>query len=388
MTKTSCRDGKIQSGSLCVDATTTKAAIVDCVDVDLAKVLSGSKVTMCDGSTGVGTFAACSADGQVDCSTSSTFKAAKISNFSASKIALGTTIAGVVGTKTDIKQCRNAAQLTLYDSHYPPTNLAGATGLTFPPANINTGSDTIDLSSTHGLAADFPVKFSSTTTLPSPLISGTTYYVIVISTTTLKLAATPSGAAIDITSIGAGTHTIVPAPDGVASYWDTTDDYNNNLGGSPANNPWSSSDYVCDSSNFTNVSGSANLVPSMTIPATGNQSFNQIWQDKLTGLYFTNVLYDGSTTKTWADAILTCESLNGAKAGSGWRLPVQKELMQLYIDGIAKLSLSGGTLNASFWTSSAVSNMTAYAWASVPSLGYSGSFSNRGLTTYSVLCVR
>lgn len=390
MHRNSCPAGKIQSGSLCVDENTTKAAISNCVDFDMAKVLAGQKVTLCDGSTRLGTLVLsnCTKDGQMDCIAVSGFKALNVSKLSPDKIAYGTTIAGVVGSKRDMKQCRNAAQLSLYDSSYPVSNLgANAAAWTFTTANVNTGTDVIDLTNIHGLKADFQVKFSSTTTLPAPLTAGTTYYVIVNSTTTIKLAATAAGTAIDITSIGAGTHTIDIVPDGVASYWDTTDDYNNGLTAYPANNPWSSSDYICDSSNFTNVSGGAGLVPSNSIPTGATIAFTQIWQDNLTGMYVSNPLYAGAAnTKTWADAILMCESLNGGTAGNGWRLPVQKEILQLYVDGISKVPVSGMSLNNCFWAATTPAGLnTAYCHF----LSNAQTFNNtRSGTGTSAFCVR
>ena len=56
------------------------------------------------------------------------------------------------------------------------------------------------------------IKFSSTGTLPSPLIIGTTYYAIRVDATHIKVASNPvnsaAGTAIDLTSVGSGTHTL------------------------------------------------------------------------------------------------------------------------------------------------------------------------------------
>ena len=391
--KNKCQEGKVQRGSMCVDQTTTTPTIANCVDVDLSKVVAGEKATMCDGSTGVGTFVGgtnkCASDGQVDCVTSSLYKAADISKITPDKISLGTSIAGIVGTKRDSKQCRNTAQLSVADSASPPSNYASdGNGGTFVPAHVNTGTDEI-ATINHNFKADTQLRFSSTTTLPAPLVSGTTYYAIIISTTIIKVAATPSGAAIDITTTGVGTHRMIPVPDGVASYWDTIEDYNNGLSSNPANNPWSSSDYICDSSNFTNVSGAAGLVPSNTIPTGATAAFTQIWQDNLTGMYFSNPIYSGAmATKTWADAIVMCESLNGGTAGNGWRLPTQKELIQLYIDGVAKVPVSGSTLDHYFWSSTTRSDSSSKAYWVAPSAGQVLNWMTRYDNSYSVLCMR
>lgn len=62
----------------------------------------------------------------------------------------------------------------------------------------------------HGLSAGDPVTFSTTGTLPTGLTPGTVYYVAatpVPDANTFSVAATPSGAAINTTGAGTGTHT-------------------------------------------------------------------------------------------------------------------------------------------------------------------------------------
>lgn len=80
---------------------------------------------------------------------------------------------------------------------------------------------------THGLNYNDPVEISSSGTLPSPLVAATTYYALPVDEHLFRLAATPGGAAIDITSTGSGTITVdtVNAFNGYqvksskASYW-------------------------------------------------------------------------------------------------------------------------------------------------------------------------
>ena len=84
--------------------------------------------------------------------------------------------------------------------------------LTFATGAVNTTTDVITLSSTTLFPTGTPVTITSTTTVPAGLVSGTTYYVINTSGTTIKLATTAAnataGTAIDITSQGTGTHSI------------------------------------------------------------------------------------------------------------------------------------------------------------------------------------
>ncbi|MEO7933206.1 MAG: hypothetical protein ABIT76_08625 [Chthoniobacterales bacterium] len=75
---------------------------------------------------------------------------------------------------------------------------------------VNTGTDLATVSTTHGLSAGQMVRFTTTGTLPSPLVAGTDYFVIAsgLTSTALKVSATSGGSAIDITTSGTGTHSI------------------------------------------------------------------------------------------------------------------------------------------------------------------------------------
>lgn len=55
-----------------------------------------------------------------------------------------------------------------------------------------------------------PVVFSTTGTLPAPLVAGTTYYVVAVNSggNTIQISATKGGAAISLTTAGVGTQTI------------------------------------------------------------------------------------------------------------------------------------------------------------------------------------
>jgi hypothetical protein len=72
-------------------------------------------------------------------------------------------------------------------------------------SGVNTGTDYITFSSS--ITAGTPVKFTSTVSLPSPLVANTIYYTLNTGTTT-QLATTVGGSAIDLTTAGSGTITI------------------------------------------------------------------------------------------------------------------------------------------------------------------------------------
>ena len=60
----------------------------------------------------------------------------------------------------------------------------------------------------HGLAANTPLTFTTTGTLPTGLSTGTTYYVkTVLTGNTFSVSTTPGGAAVATTTAGSGTHT-------------------------------------------------------------------------------------------------------------------------------------------------------------------------------------
>ena len=63
----------------------------------------------------------------------------------------------------------------------------------------------------HGLSDGFSVSvMNQGGELPAPLNSSTTYYVISATTDTFKLATSPGGTEIDITTAGTGTHYLLP----------------------------------------------------------------------------------------------------------------------------------------------------------------------------------
>ena len=79
----------------------------------------------------------------------------------------------------------------------------------FLPAAVNTISNIITTEQTWETSV--PVKFTTTGTLPAPLVAGTVYYTKIVDIyddPAFSLSA--GGATIDLTSAGTGTHTIIP----------------------------------------------------------------------------------------------------------------------------------------------------------------------------------
>lgn len=83
-------------------------------------------------------------------------------------------------------------------------------------ATITIGTNATVGWASHGLGADYPVKFTTTGTLPTGITAGTTYYVLAdsLSTNSFRISATPGGAPITTSATQSGTHKAICAPFG------------------------------------------------------------------------------------------------------------------------------------------------------------------------------
>jgi len=88
----------------------------------------------------------------------------------------------------------------------PTTIQLAAASFTFATTDVDTTAETIT-ETNHGLANGDVVYFSSTTTIPAGLTAGRKYYVVGRTANTFQVSAEYGGAAVDISSTGAGTHT-------------------------------------------------------------------------------------------------------------------------------------------------------------------------------------
>lgn len=88
-------------------------------------------------------------------------------------------------------------------------NWALPAAFTFTAANA---TDTYTANG-HGQANGQKVRVSSSGGLPAGLAAGTDYFVAGATANTFQLAATPGGAAVNITTDGTGTHTCQPVPE-------------------------------------------------------------------------------------------------------------------------------------------------------------------------------
>jgi hypothetical protein len=75
------------------------------------------------------------------------------------------------------------------------------------PASWNTTTNEIT-STSHGFVHNQPVRITTSGTLPTPIASGTTYYIQYVDQNKFKLSTTQNGPEVDITLGGSGTHKI------------------------------------------------------------------------------------------------------------------------------------------------------------------------------------
>lgn len=121
----------------------------------------------------------------------------------------GTELTATMTITTAAASATANATLTFMVVAIPRTAL---TGLTFTAATTD-----IVTAAAHGFPNGTCVTVSSGTTLPAGLAASTHYYVRDATTDTFKLSLTPTGAAVDITDTGTGTHTVTFVPQAIAS---------------------------------------------------------------------------------------------------------------------------------------------------------------------------
>jgi len=92
-----------------------------------------------------------------------------------------------------------------------PGNTSGG-GEVFAPSAVNTGTDQITVGQVWRNTEQ--VQFSSTGSLPAPLLASTNYYVIYVSDTLVSVSATSGGGAINITTQGTGEITMQATDNG------------------------------------------------------------------------------------------------------------------------------------------------------------------------------
>ena len=127
-------------------------------------------------------------------------------------------------TTTDGAGGAGGTSYVTYNSGYPKTaTITGfpktATITGYPKtATISNASPGVVTITGHGLVANQSLTFSTTNTLPAPLVAGTTYYVkTVLTANTFTVSATSGGTVINTTSNGNGTHSVMATEPGIVT---------------------------------------------------------------------------------------------------------------------------------------------------------------------------
>ena len=299
----------------------------------------------------------CSADGVLGCVTATGFPSAQLSNFSASSIISGKTIAGIKGTAPASLECTADGQQNC------------AVSGDFKAADIKAIS-TWDLRAGKTLAG---VTGQLKTNCRNAVNVAKFNYDGAVSGLT-NTASTTGGTTYD--------------------YWDTIDDYDG-LAPSKVTN-WSPDAY-CDSSAWADVTTTDGGVTA--ISCGSGTSTTCILKDKISNLQVTDPLdSSGNTTDpaapygyAWAAAINTCnDSTYGGYLAGSWRLPTQKELMSLYEHGLiskkAADAVSLANLQFNFWSASTDAQDPTRANSTTLSNGITSTTSK--MTPLYVVCVK
>lgn len=118
---------------------------------------------------------------------------------------------------TELNSYINQGQRFLYgkicqrfENYFTVRGSNGSGFTTFATTDVDTATEQITIG--RSLQTGDPVLFKTTGTLPGGLAISTTYYAIRVSSTVIKVASTQdnanAGTAIDLTTVGSGTHTI------------------------------------------------------------------------------------------------------------------------------------------------------------------------------------
>ena len=331
----------------------TVAGVAGNITLPLASAVRSSATIGTNGATS-GSIADCASDGQSECfvPASGAIKAANTANFTAWDVRRKRNSSGAVLTFAGVaglsKTCRNRARIAGFDNTTSPA----ATGLDF--------FDTIDdfNGAVLGLPGDVPAW--------TMLIGGNT----ITAGNDFKCGGIYATGNVATGNTGADS-SLPHDPDG--NWQDLTPSV------------------IPGGTNSTN-------------PAEGCNAADKhcVFRELISGLMVTEV---APVAYTWPNAISHCDTLGetgdgvtyrlpiiGGAAYGDWRLPTQKELMQLSVAGIRGLNQTTnmttyfGNLDNTFWSSSSLSYMTTFGNFEHLLLNYADGASKT--TERAVVCVR
>ena len=216
------------------------------------------------------------------------------------------------------------------------------------------------------------------------------YFVVNSTATTVQLALTSGGTAIDITAIGANVF-VYKQGNGTTEIWDTIDDFNSYASATPTYTGLSS---VNQCGGIEADTDDANVWKDVTIAGTGGASCsnsgspeNCSMKDKISGQEWHKA---DTTARDWTTALSFCDSLS-YNGKTDWRLPSQKELMEAYNHGLMSTANSTNWITSAnfqqyYWSASSTSTDLPNAWNVL--LGNGNAASSFKYNAYRVICVR
>ena len=188
------------------------------------------------------------------------------------------------------------------------------------------------------------------------------YFVVNSTATTVQLALTSGGTAIDITAIGANVF-VYKQGNGTTEIWDTIDDNFGYASATPTYTGWSSNNQCAG---IEAATGDDNVWKDVTIAGTGGASCsnsgspeNCSMKDKISGQEWHKA---DTTTRDWPTALSYCDNLT-YNGNTDWRLPTQKELLEAYNHGILSTANSTNWITLTnfqqaYWSASTLSGTT------------------------------
>jgi len=180
------------------------------------------------------------------------------------------------------------------------------------------------------------------------------------------------------------------------------DDYNDNQAAMPTGSyqgDWidctSGADNYCGTgdSNADAKDNQTGLVWSIKIDNAGDDTQTWFWANNC--IEPGEAGSNGATCTADGDDGCSCVKKTTGKTGcealgdGSWRLPYQKELMQAYINGSSKSTVSNlSSTGYYFWSSTTRSTATHHAWSVYLGNGYTRNDTKTNSTSYRVRCVR
>ena len=335
-----------------------------------AKILTGQTLAGVSGSA-TAAPSNCSSDGQINCVAITTYPALQKSLLTAAVLKNGTVINGVTGAypnatyplagstvAADLTAATFKAQVkssTAFEYFDSSGNLqTGAGDVDITGAKIASGIDIFSSTGTFGpdCTADGQTACLTTSTYKSANTSSYDEWSIrdgmTIGGVTGKIAFYRSGADLSFfnRTTGSGTN----SSGSVVDEYDSIDDLVNDYTAAPYSFP------TAVPSGWPSISAATNWL------ATGSGG---VYMDRITLQYWA----PQGPGDSWDNSVIYCNDLS-LGGYTDWRLPTQKEMLQVFINGLWSQAANLNLNTHPFWTATTVSTGVQDAWVFDPNSGW------------------